>query len=1020
MSNPKEIVQTLLIHEPVQTITQKFINGEIQQSNLFVELQRALSDHPLIMEFPVKQHKQIFGQLTAAIRKKRPTEKKTSLGEQMMNLSPKERVAWRTESIESIVLPIAFLYRQAHLTAELGLDDPNRKDLIWHILNTAITAIRYVAILGISEYVEQGISDPHLNRALFDVLRKPSDGAWSQLIFAPSAGKEHSLLNVLAKKTVQNAGIKEIKQNMKSIRFSQSLGNHLGIPKKSPKQLNELVDTFVQFRNQMVHGIFLRTRPPTDSVDIMMRLLDLLIAALSPVLKQMVLIPTNEGMVEAMGPTMGIWSTKDFSSEMLLKYRNQPIVQDGNRIVSLSPWLTVADLQSILENLETSELNNSIQLHEICFCNRFESDLLYYLGFTAKGQIPHSDIRDRTSAEEAYKQFTKQLEAFRLRSAPPQLRTQDPIIRFDDLAEFHGENFVGRSNILKEIEKFVDSGDAPIGVITAEPGMGKSALLTHFYRKFRHVDRPHGWLFHFSARHNQRDNVFLALRSLTAQAEVQIDRIQGKKNKRKSIPWNYDDLCERLQTTLIELGILMQGRGGKAVLVLDALDEQTPRPGTPPESIFGSLPETIPPGIVILVSVRIDKHGKPVGISAGELRGPRARGINSAYPLTGLNAADVKELIYERLCLPTDSVPDLVMHHIVHGASRPSDGTLDPFYLRFLADKIRNDNLDLTNPFDIPQGLEAFFQDIWSNLDCGQDFVLHKILGMLSEMDGYGSDEMFGEVLSLPSNVVTQMRFGINKILLLTRNDNGVQYGLFHDRFRWFVQDKFTDFDKIHTFHKPLLSFCKKQLSTNAHYGLRFWSQHLQVLAQHPGNNETQQQWYQQALWDLVHNPQFIERKYNALQDENSIVGDFIRAIEVYKPLDEDSIQVQQEKIQHITTLATTSTQTITRLANLARKQLVLYAQAGDIERVIQLAKRAGAQNLEWMTILRCAQIMIETNLDPTPLYDAVDDKDHVGILWTDKDMLSLLLKQVKPPEDVAQIIKNAIPTTNSPNCIQQ
>ena len=73
------------------------------------------------------------------------------------------------------------------------------------------------------------------------------------------------------------------------------------------------MDTFVHFRNQMARN--LRTRPPTDSVDIMMRLLDLLIAALSPVLKQMVLIPTNEGMVEAMGLTMGIWSTKDFSQK---------------------------------------------------------------------------------------------------------------------------------------------------------------------------------------------------------------------------------------------------------------------------------------------------------------------------------------------------------------------------------------------------------------------------------------------------------------------------------------------------------------------------------------------------------------------------------------------------------------------------------------------------------------------------------------------------------------------------------
>ena len=42
--------------------------------------------------------------------------------------------------------------------------------------------------------------------------------------------------------------------------------------------------------------------------------------------------------------------------------------------------------------------------------------------------------------------------------------------------------------------------------------------------------------------------------------------------------------------------------------------------------------------------------------------------------------------------------------------------------------------------------------------------------------------------------------------------------------------------------------------------------------------------------------PTVYRAKVQRTQDENSIVGDFIRAIEVYKPLDEDSIQVQQEK----------------------------------------------------------------------------------------------------------------------------
>lgn len=1010
MSSPNEVVQHLLRTPEVQRISDLFVQGELEQANLFSTLQHAVQSDSMLLELPIKQHKSVFGQLTGIIRKRRPTVKQISLGDSMMSMSDTDRRAWREGAIERIVLPVASLLKQVHSTAMTEPDDPRRTDLIWHILNTAITAIRTVAIVGISDYVDQGIGDPHLNRALFEILRKPSDGAWSQLVFAPSAGKEHSLLSVLNKRDVQNSGLRTIQANLKSVRFSQSLGDALGLPNKSPKQLNELVDVFVQFRNQMVHGIFLRTRPPVESVDVMLKLLDLLIAALDPVLSQVVFVPTDDGLVEAMGPTMGLMSERTLSKEIQTQYRNQPLIIEDNRILSLSPWVTVADLQSLLEDLSDGEMNNGIHLHEVCFCNRFESDLLYYLGFTAKGQVPHSELQDGQTAMETYTQFTQMMEAFRLRSAPSQARTQDPIIRFDELAQFHGENFVGRTDILASIEDFIAHPPTPIGVITAAPGMGKSAVLTHFYRQFGAENSTDGWIFHFAARHNQRDNVFLGLRSLIAQGERQLDALSTKSTKRKSLPWSYEDLCVRLEQTLNVLGQAMQSQNKRAVLVLDALDEQTPRPGTPPESIFGSLPEIIPNNVVVLVSVRIDQSGHPVGISQGDLRPPKASGIPLAHPLTGLTETDVAELVYERLHISPSDITPQVMDKIVQGARRPEDGTLDPFYLRFLADKIREESLNLTEPQNIPNGLAAFFQDIWMSLDTGQDFLLHKILGMLSEMEGYGSDDLFGEVLAIPSEMVSKMRFEINKILLLTVEDGEAQYGLFHDRFRWFIQSKFTERDKVHHFHDPLLQFCRRTLSICGHYGLRYWTLHLQILSKHSGCSKEQQQEYQDQMWALLHNADFIQEKYDAFQDENSIIGDFIRAIDVFKPVETDDHATQLNKVKQVTTLATTSTQTITNLANLARKRLMKYAESGDIERVIQFAKRAGGRNLEWMTILRCAKRMQEYNLDPTPLYDSIEANDSTEIQWTDREMLNLLLKQVNPPTEIVTLIRQAVP----------
>ena len=47
----------------------------------------------------------------------------------------------------------------------------------------------------------------------------------------------------------------------------------------------------------------------------------------------------------------------------------------------------------------------------------------------------------------------------------------------------------------------------------------------------------------------------------------------------------------------------MQSQNKRAVLVLDALDEQTPRPRTPPESSYLEVYlEIIPDNVVVLVS----------------------------------------------------------------------------------------------------------------------------------------------------------------------------------------------------------------------------------------------------------------------------------------------------------------------------------------------------------------------------------------------------------------------------------
>jgi hypothetical protein len=590
----------------------------------------------------------------------------------------------------------------------------------------------------------------------------------------------------------------------------------------------------------------------------------------------------------------------------------------------------------------------------------------------------------------------------------------NPVQRFDELASFHGENFVGRSDVIGSIEHFIAEPPAPMGVVTAKAGMGKSAIFTHFYRQHGAKDSSSGWIFHFSARADQRDNAILGLRSLIAQAEQQLQRNAQKPSKYPPLPWSYDDLCTRFHTTLTDLGACMAEKGQKAVVVIDALDEQAPRPGAPPESIFKGVPEEIPDNVVVLVSVRIDNEGRTVAIESGHLGAPRGLPVPKASPLTGLTPEDVQELIKEKLSEEKPelaNVPQSVLDRVSQAAQRPEDGTLDPFYLRFLADGVREGTVDLTEAGNVPAGLENFFDDLWWGLDTSHNFMLHRILGMLSEMEGFGADALFAEALKKPEEDVAKLRFGINKLLVQSGAGSGeARYGLFHDRFRWYVQSKYRERDKALQLHTPLLEACRSGLSAAGHYAVRYLTYHLAALSRHGGLRAKEQKGFQDELWNTIHDDEFIERKFDALREERSVVIDFSRAIEVFRPRPEDDAETQLQKAGTLVWLTDRATQTIANVANMARARLYDYAKEGDVVRVIQLSERAGSDALQWMTLLRAAQEMREVPLDPGPLFDAILASTSPELLWTDGLMLERLMDTADAPDDVRGWVRESVP----------
>jgi len=113
----------------------------------------------------------------------------------------------------------------------------------------------------------------------------------------------------------------------------------------------------------------------------------------------------------------------------------------------------------------------------------------------------------------------------------------------------------------------------------------------------------------------------------------------------------------------------------------------------------------------------------------------------------------------------------------------------DPFYLRFVADGVEKRQYFLTRPETIPTSLNGAFEQMWLSLPNDRNFLAHRLLVTLGIMRDLGDDELFAELFTRQFNEpfteedIATIRRPIGKLLAY----DGDRYGLFHDRFRYFL-----------------------------------------------------------------------------------------------------------------------------------------------------------------------------------------------------------------------------------------
>ena len=181
--------------------------------------------------------------------------------------------------------------------------------------------------------------------------------------------------------------------------------------------------------------------------------------------------------------------------------------------------------------------------------------------------------------------------------------------------------------------------------------------------------------------------------------------------------------------------------------------------------------------------------------------------------------------------VPSDITSQVSWIRSCCGARRPEDGTL----IHFTCGLGRQDSRGISQSDRTTEHPGTVGKPLLKTFGCPSTpedrFLLHKILGMLSEMEGYGLDDLFGEVLAIPSEMVSKMRFEINKKSCCSP---------------WKMERLNTDCSTIDSggsFRASLPNATKSSTSTThccnsvdapsascGHYGFRYWTLHLQNL----------------------------------------------------------------------------------------------------------------------------------------------------------------------------------------------
>lgn len=356
----------------------------------------------------------------------------------------------------------------------------------------------------------------------------------------------------------------------------------------------------------------------------------------------------------------------------------------------------------------------------------------------------------------------------RMRAAP------DPVssafVPSSSLIATKTADFVGRRQIVLEIDDFLRERENGYYLLQALPGMGKSSLTAELVRR-------NGWPHHFNERAAGTGTISAFSRNVCAQLIVTFDLVP------RTLPYQVEDAA--LVLSMLEEAA---AKGEPVVIVVDGLDEvsdDAPGQGRNPLA----LPKVLPQHTFVILTSR--------PAAPGLIRTDTAYETRTLDPDDPDNQADVREYIgawCER---------EPVVAYLQRQGIQPSTlaGILEQrseynfMYLACVLPEVARGGYSHVDPDRLPQGLLNYYEDHWRRLsadtDDKWDSVILPVLAAIA-MAGQPLDSATVSALSgvTPTSRVTRALERLRPFLVCEPDGETLRYRIYHDTFAEFLRTK--------------------------------------------------------------------------------------------------------------------------------------------------------------------------------------------------------------------------------------